>query len=42
MEEIYLLLFSHEYLNSKYPNIKCKMELIDLDGSVDDYDVKYN
>jgi hypothetical protein len=37
-----LLLFAYEYLKSKYPEIDCRLGLMDLNGSVADYNIKYN
>ncbi len=37
-----LLVFACEYLKTKYPDIVCRIGLMDLNGSVADYDIKYN
>lgn len=37
-----LLLFAYEYLKLKYPEINCRLGLMDLNGTVADYDIKYN
>lgn len=37
-----LLLFANEYIKSKYPDINVRLGLMDLNGSVADYNIKYN
>ncbi len=37
-----LLVFACEYLKLKYPEINCRFGLMDLNGSVADFDIKYN
>lgn len=37
-----LLLFTDEYLKVKYPNIGTRLGLMDLNGTVCDYDIKFN
>ena len=37
-----LLFFAYEQLKLKYPEISCRLGLMDLNGSVADYDIKYN
>lgn len=37
-----LLLFAEEYIKFKYPEINCRLGLMDVNGTVCDYDVKYS
>jgi hypothetical protein len=37
-----LLLFASEYLKTKYPNIIVRLGLMDINGTVCDYDIKFN
>lgn len=37
-----LLLFAYDYSKSKFPDISCRLGLMDLNGTVADYDIKYN
>ena len=37
-----LLVFASEYLKTKYPNIVDRLGLMDLNGTVCDYDIKFN
>lgn len=36
-----LLLFARDYIKSKFPDVKCRLGLIDLNGTVADFDEKY-
>ena len=37
-----LLLFAKEHINHKFPDIKVRLGLLDINGSVADFDQKYN